>query len=89
MLEYDEARRRAMQHLLAEPLPHPDYQYRLGDGRRLDEGWYFDYAIACVRDIPAEQQEAFAGAAGFIVEDSGEVRDVAFGEWSERRLWAG
>ncbi len=86
-MTYDEARAVANRHLEAEPFPHPDYRWRLSEGRSIPEGWYFDYCFEPNHPIPEAEREQLAGAPGFIVPSDGtEVRDVAWDEYADRKL---
>jgi len=40
-------------------------------------GWLFRYRIICSLEIPAHDQESFAGAVGCLVADDGEIRDLS------------
>jgi len=79
-----DARRIAEEHIAAQPQPHPDYRIALGAGREISMGWYFDYAIQCLKDIPEHQQERFGGAPGFVVcRDDGRVEVVAWRQYQD------
>jgi hypothetical protein len=83
-MTYEEARALAAQHLERDPFPHPDYRWRLPDGREVADGWYFDYAFEPVRPIPAAEQVGFGGAPGFIVvRDDATIRTVSWTEHSD------
>jgi hypothetical protein len=44
---------------------------------RIGDEWLFAYRIECLKDIPPEEHEQFAGAGGFIVSAKGEVHDLS------------
>lgn len=53
------------------------YQQTVEFCGRLPNGWLFRYRIVCSLDIPAHEQELFAGAAGCLVADDGQVHDLS------------
>jgi hypothetical protein len=63
-------------HTARAPLDHPDYRLGFELAGRMGDEWLFAYRIECLKDIPPEQQERFAGAGGFVVPASGGVRDL-------------
>ena len=67
----------AMDHAARVPLDHPDYRLRFDLLGRIGDDWLFSYRIECVKDIPPEEQEQFAGAGGFVVSAKGQVRDLS------------
>jgi hypothetical protein len=87
MIGDDDARRLAEEHVAEQPQPHPDYYLALGTAREISLGWYFDYAIRGIRDIPAHQQEQFGGAPGFVVHrEDGRVEVIAWGQYQDMGL---
>lgn len=67
----------AMDHAARVPLDHPDYRLRFDLAGRIGDDWLFAYRIECLKDIPPEEQEQFAGAGGFVVSANGQVRDLS------------
>lgn len=67
----------AKDHAARVPLNHPDYRLRFDLSGRIGDDWLFAYRIECLKDIPPEQQEQFAGAGGFVVSAKGQVRDLS------------
>lgn len=67
----------AKDHAARVPLRHPDYRLGFALSGRIGEEWLFEYRIECLKDIPLEEQEQFAGAGGFIVSPQGQVRDLS------------
>jgi len=45
-------------------LDHPDYRLKFELSGRIGDEWLFAYRIECLKDIPPEEQEQFAGAGG-------------------------
>ena len=76
-LAKEEALRIATDHAARVPLDHPDYRLGCELSGRVGDDWLFSYRIHCLKDIPAEEQERFAGAGGFLVSAKGEVRDLS------------
>jgi hypothetical protein len=72
-----EALRIATDHAARAPLDHPDYRLGFELSGRVGDEWLFAYRIHCLKDIPQEEQEPFAGAGGFLVSSRGEVRDLS------------
>jgi hypothetical protein len=86
-MTYEEARIIARRHLDQKPFPHPDYRWRVPEGRELHDGWYFDYSFEPVRPIPEAEQEGVGGAPGFlVVRDEAQVQVLSWAEYSERGL---
>jgi hypothetical protein len=67
----------AMDHAARAPLDHPDYRLRFEISGRIGNEWLFAYRVECLKDIPPEEQEQFAGAGGFIVSANGQIRDLS------------
>jgi len=68
----------ATDHVARMPLlDSPDYRLGFELSGRMGDEWLFAYRIECLKDIPAEQQELFAGAGGFVVSANSQVRDLA------------
>ena len=67
----------AMDHAARVPLDHPDYRLRFDLSGRIGDDWLFAYRIECLKDIPPEEQEQFAGAGGFVVSAKGQVSDLS------------
>lgn len=60
----------------AGPLPVDGYQQTVELCGRVASGWLFRYRIICSLDLPAHEQESFAGAAGCLVADDGQICDL-------------
>jgi hypothetical protein len=75
------AKERALQlaadHAARASLDHPDYRLRCEISGRIGDEWLFAYRIECLKRIPLEEQEQFAGAGGFIVSANGRIRDLS------------
>lgn len=75
------AKERALQiardHAASVPLDHPDYRLGFDLSGRIGDEWLFAYRIECLKDIPPEQRERFAGAGGFVVSAEGQVRELS------------
>ena len=67
----------AADHAAQVPLGHPDYRMGFKLLGRIGDEWLFAYRIECLKDIPAQDQEQFAGAAGFIIGANGQIRDLS------------
>lgn len=67
----------AINHAGRVPLDHPDYRLGVELSGCIGDEWLFAYRIECLKDIPPEEQERFAGAGGFLVSAKGEVRDLS------------
>lgn len=81
MITAEHATTIARHHLDANPLDDPEYARVLPEPRETPEGWYFDYTVKCLLDIPEEDWTPFLGAPGFLVSKaSGEIRDVGWDE---------
>jgi hypothetical protein len=81
MITAEQARSIAQRHLDANPLGDPEYAWVLPAPREIPQGWYFDYMVKCLLDIPEEEWTTFLGAPGFLVSKaSGEIRDVGWEE---------
>lgn len=53
----------------------------------VESGWYFDYRIECVLEIPETERDQFAGAPGFLVNgETGDVSVVSHSEWVDLGL---
>ncbi len=87
----EEALRIAKEHVAGVPLDHPDYRFGFELSGSIGDEWLFAYRIRCVKDIPEEKQERFAGAGGFLVSAKGEVRDLSVPMFieAERKAKAG
>lgn len=73
----DEALGIATAHVGRARLDHPDYRLGFELFGLIGDEWLFAYRIHCVKDIPEEEQERFAGAGGFLVSAQGKVRDLS------------
>ena len=73
----------AMDHAARVPFDHPDYRLGFELSGRIGDEWLFAYRIECLKHIPPEEQEQFAGAGGFIVSANGQVRDLALPAFME------
>ena len=75
------AKERALQiaagHVACLPLGHPDYRMGFELAGRIGDEWLFSYRIECLKDIPAAEQDQFAGAAGFVIAADGEIRTLS------------
>lgn len=80
MLSHEEALVHARQHLYSKT-PPVDWVWVLRPGKRVEDGWYFDYGLEPVRFIRDREGPQFGGAPGFLVQDDGTVRPVS---WDER-----
>jgi hypothetical protein len=67
----------ARDHAARVPFDHPDYRLGFELSGSIDDEWLFAYRIECLKDIPPQDQEQFAGAGGFIVSANGKVRDLS------------
>jgi hypothetical protein len=74
----DAAVKVAEKHASASHLDHPDYRMECEFRGSTPEGWLFSYRIRCLKDIPPQEQEKFAGAAGFLISRDGKVRDLSW-----------
>jgi hypothetical protein len=73
----DQAFQIAASHVAQKPkLGHPDYRLSFEVSGRVGDEWLFAYHIECLRDIPPDEQERFAGAGGFLISSKGLVRDL-------------
>jgi hypothetical protein len=77
VISRDEAFQKAVRHAASGSLGHPDYFLECEFRREVEDGWLFEYQIRCRRDIPPEDWERFAGAAGFVVSTTGQIRDLS------------
>jgi len=73
----------ATEHTAQVPLDHPDYRMNFELTGSLGDEWLFEYLIECLKDIPLEKQELFAGAGGFVVSSTGQVRGLTVPMFSE------
>lgn len=87
----EEALRIATAHVARVPAHHPDYRLECELSGFIEGEWLFAYRTRCLKDIPEEEQERFAGAGGFFVSAQGEVRDLSVPMFieAERKLGAG
>jgi hypothetical protein len=67
----------AKDHVAHVQIDHPDYRLGFALSGPIGDAWLFVYQIECLKDVPAHEQEQFAGAGGFIVSAEGEVRDLS------------
>lgn len=61
----------------ALPMSVDGYHHTVELCGRVACGWLFCYRIICSMDIPAHDQESFAGAVGCLIADDGEIRDLS------------
>jgi hypothetical protein len=61
----------------AGPLAVDGYQQAVELCGHIASGWLFRYRVVCNLNIPAQEQEFFAGAAGCLVTDDGQVEDLS------------
>jgi hypothetical protein len=73
----DQAFQVAATHAAGVSLEHPDYKMECQFEADLPDGWLFQYRIKCLRDLPPEQQEHFAGAAAFVVHKNGQISQLS------------
>ena len=76
MQDKEQAIKLAEEHTSQVTLDHPDYRLNCKLIGNIDEEWLFSYQIECLKNIPIEKQQQFAGAAGFIVSSTGQVREL-------------
>ncbi|HSC94290.1 MAG TPA: hypothetical protein VLC73_04935 [Burkholderiales bacterium] len=79
----EDAMRLAEKHASASDLDHPDYRMECQLQGHTPEGWLFSYRIRCLKDIPPQEQEKFAGAAGFLISPAGTVQDLSWPMYAE------
>jgi len=79
MLSHEEALVHARQHLYGAR-PPVEWVWVLRRGKRVTDGWYFDYGVEPLRFIRDREAPQFGGAPGFLVQEDGTVRTVS---WSE------
>lgn len=79
MVSHQEALVHARQHLHSLR-PPVEWVWKLKDGRRATDGWYFDYALEPLRFVRDQEAPQFGGAPGFLVKDDGSVRVVGWHE---------
>lgn len=61
----------------AGPLSVDGYHQTVEPCGRVAGGWLFRYIVHCSLEIPVDEQDSFAGAAGCFVADDGAVRDLS------------
>ena len=61
----------AKNHIARASLGHPDYRLVFDLSGQIGDEWLFAYRIECLKDIPPDEWERFAGAGGFIVSSDG------------------
>ena len=66
MTDKDKAILAAQRYLEENPLPHEDYAWTTPDPVETPDGWYFDFTIRCLLDLPEDAWEQFGGAPGFL-----------------------
>ena len=76
-ITWERALQIARDHAAQVRIDHPDYRLGFALSGQVGDAWLFAYRLECVKDIPAHEQERFAGAGGFIVSAEGEVRDLS------------
>jgi hypothetical protein len=74
----DDAVKLAEEHASAVRLDHPDYRMECELRGATPEGWLFSYRIRCLKDVPPQDQEKFAGAAGFLISRNGMAQDLSW-----------
>lgn len=79
----EDAVRLAEEHASASRLDHPDYRMGCELRGSTSEGWLFSFRIRCIKDIPPQEQEKFAGAAGFLISRDGAARDLSWPMYAE------
>ena len=70
-IDYPQALELARQHVKSLSPPDPDYCWYLLPAQEWPDGWYFDYGIECLLDLPVKEWEAFFGAPGFVISKVG------------------
>jgi hypothetical protein len=73
----EQALQLAARHIPSTSLGHPDYRLVCDVSGRIGDGWLFAYRVECLKDIPLEEWERFAGGGGFIVSSSGEIQTLS------------
>lgn len=68
----------ARQHIAGLP-PVRGYVWQLSDGRRVPDGWYFDYSAKRVQSR-FKSTASFGYAPGYLVSDNGTIRTVGWGQ---------
>ena len=87
MLDESQIHTLALDHVRFASRPAEGYRYTLGDKRRVEAGWYYDYKIVCDLDIPEDEKEKFAGALGFVVDnETGVVSEISHSAWVDLGL---
>jgi hypothetical protein len=82
MLTHEEALPLARRYLEEEALPPPrGYRWVLPKGRRVKDGWYFNFTYEKIG--PPKPSDGFGGAPGFLVGDDGVVSVVGWGKYRE------
>jgi hypothetical protein len=77
MVDVSQAKAIAQRHLLANPIDHPQYRWKLVDPIEREHGWLFEYAYECTADIAPEAWDSFGGSPAFLVrKDDGQVVDL-------------
>jgi hypothetical protein len=78
VLEYEDAQAFARQHVDGLP-PVPEGFVRWHtEGRRVREGWYFDYGLEKVPPNRGGPGSGIGGAPGFLVRDDGQITVVGW-----------
>lgn len=87
MIDREKASDIADEHVASLKEPANGYRVTRRDPIKVETGWYFDYGVVCELDIPEEDQEKFAGAFGFVVDNrSGFVSEVSHSQWVDLGL---
>jgi hypothetical protein len=60
--------------------PPAGYRWVLGEGQRVNGGWYFNYSYEITE--PREAGGGIGGAPGFLVRDNGVAVTVGWGEYT-------
>ena len=75
----DPVRDLAVRHVAALR-PVEGFVWRMSPGRRVAQGWYFDYLADRLPSNPPGPGSGFGFPPGFLVADDGTVRVVRMGE---------
>jgi len=86
----EQATAAAQAFLKREPFPGTKYRWVLRSGRRVSDGWYFDYTYERVDGCPLTDADWAGGAPGFLVGlADAQVRVVGWPEYAKRQLGEG
>jgi hypothetical protein len=60
--------------------PVEGFVWRLAEGQRVEEGWYFDYEVERLPSNPPRPGSGFGYAPGFLVRPDGSIQVIRWGE---------